>query len=233
MDKHPRGFLVARAGALLTEGGLMLDLGAGDGSYWEQFLAERPRVRYGGVEIAPARRPLLPNMRIVAGDCTDLATVKAALGGELADLVVSKSAIEHIYPERRAAFLRTAHECLSPACTFLLQYDQGHFMCGRWQDLKSAIARPLHRLRAPRVQYAKPLDIDAYEEVIHRSSFEIVTKHYTGVADIKRLIGALQTDVRGEAERRWVAFEKYANLTFPEAVLRRHFTGLVWELRRL
>lgn len=232
-DKHPRGFLANRAIELLRDGGLMLDLGCGDGSYWRNILLEHPDIRYVGIDRFPGRRlDDVSNAEMHRGDATRRDCLEKVLAGRQPALIASKSALEHIYVSQRVTFLNTVASILPSGGSFLLQYDQGHFMEGVIQDVKNAISRPLNRAGFRRFQYAKPLDVERYTDRIRAAGFEIVTTRCEGVPGVKWLLNTIPPATRGRAEELLHAFEHEVSDILPLEHARRHFAAVIWELRK-
>lgn len=187
----------------------ILDLGCGEALNFVKLLAKyAPQVSYVGVE-PNAQDCQLARENLRGLPATVINSPAEKVGRKLEgqfDLVVSFSALEHVY--HRLAFLQTAKQYLAPDGYFLLNYDAGHFVNGR-ERLKNLFG-PLLAVFGLEQYYQSFVTEAEFQRLIQFVGLEIVDQKFFNTK-LKGLAKVIPPEKRAEFTHRWLECELWLN----------------------
>jgi len=187
----------------------ILDLGCGEALNFVSLLGKYSRlVSYIGVE--PDRHACQlarENLRGLPATIIENPAYKlhSKLEGKF-DLVVSFSALEHVY--HRLAFLQTAKEYLASDGYFLINYDSGHFHAGR-EKLKNIIG-PLLAPFGLEKYYQSLVRESEFQRLIDFIGFGVVNQKFFNT-QLKGVAKVVPPSEREAFNQRWLEYELWLN----------------------
>lgn len=188
----------------------ILDLGCGTAAGFVDLLKLYPQVRYVGLE--PLKQSYIQAKENLKGYNADAIN---ALGydvdrqlSERFDIVVSFSALEHVY--KREKYLQSARDCLKPEGHILINYDAGHFLVGGTKDkLKNVVGPVLARLGVERYYQSFVKERD-FLYLVEELGLGVVEAKYFNT-HLKGVYKVIPEGDRPEYVRRWLEFELWLN----------------------
>jgi SAM-dependent methyltransferase len=197
----------------------IVDMGCGDASKWGWLAKQAGNIPFTFVGFDPDAaairnaRARFPNWRFIAAPAYAL---KAEV--EAADVIVSFSALEHVYQRRE--FIGAARTIMTKGGTFYLNYDNGHFL-GRGEWKRNTFGPILARFGVERYFQAF-VGQEEIEAILHECQFRIVREinfHQASSKEFQRVFAG-QPAMRSYMDA-WLDFDLKVNTLLqdePEAL---------------
>ncbi len=191
----------------------ILDLGCGAGLNFVKLLKLYPKIYYVGIE--PSKQECKKAAENLKGLNTKIINGYAyntyGLLREKFDIVVSFSALEHVY--NKLVYIKSAKECLKEDGFFIINYDAGHFMSGnsKVEKIKNIIGPILAKLGIERY-YQKFVREKEFINIIEKLNLKI-TDSKSFNTRLKELYKIIPENKKGEYMEKWLEFELWLNQT--------------------
>lgn len=187
----------------------ILDIGCGRCEYWIEFLKNNPHVIFHGIDInkksIEKARLNLPQFshQIFELNCRDL----NKLNGKYFDVIISKSALEHIYDKE--TFLKQVFHLMHKKTQFLISWDYGHFRTGNpYTNLMNRLSQLLARFGLEK-NYNCEVDLEQIKKTTSEMGFELCDEKYFNIPNLKGLMKSFRDNEK--MIQMWFDFELEMN----------------------